>query len=174
MKYIFVSDIHGSVDTLETVLTIFREENADKLVILGDTASFTDANANDIIATTLNNMIRKVEVIRGNCDTLSFEEKILFEMYDYDNLYIANKFVTITHGHLYNYNNLPSSCGDIFIQGHTHIPLLIKQENRILANPGSISRPRGSNIKCYIMIDDNGIYLKTVNGKVVKRLEFVK
>ncbi len=48
--------------------------------------------------------------------------------------FVNNKVVTITHGHYYNYYELLANCGEIFIQGHTHIPILQKQNNRIMAN----------------------------------------
>ena len=47
-------------------------------------------------------MKKSVEVIRGNCDTSDFEDLLEFEMYDDDTLYINVKFVSITHGHIYN------------------------------------------------------------------------
>ena len=170
MRYIFVSDIHGSVDGVKKVIEIFKDEGADKLVILGDTASSCDREDNVQIATLLNGIQEKVEVIRGNCDTLSFEDMLEFEMYDIDTLYINSKFVTVTHGNYYNCYNLPQNCGDIFIQGHTHIPMLEKRQEKIFANPGSITRPRGVDLRCYILLDDDKIILKTLNGKVVKEI----
>lgn len=88
MKYVFVSDIHGSVEGLRKVIDIYKKENVDKLVILGDTASSMNAEDNRELAQMLNGMKNNVEVIRGNCDTISFEEMLDFEMYDMDILYI--------------------------------------------------------------------------------------
>ena len=82
MIYMFVSDIHGSIEKLEEIIEIFNKENANKLVILGDTASHTDDATNEKIAELLNSLKDKIEVIRGNCDTRSFEEKLEFEMFD--------------------------------------------------------------------------------------------
>lgn len=36
MKLMFVSDIHGSLHWLQLALEKFREEKADRLVLLGD------------------------------------------------------------------------------------------------------------------------------------------
>lgn len=130
MKYIFASDIHGSVDGLKKVIEIFNKEGADNLVLLGDTASSMDKSDNLEMAGLLNAMKEKVELIRGNCDTLSFEDMLDFEMYDIDTLYINSNFVTITHGNAYNCYELPPNCGDIFIQGHTHVPMLEKEEKQ--------------------------------------------
>ncbi|MBQ8298681.1 MAG: phosphodiesterase [Clostridia bacterium] len=171
MKYIFVSDIHGNVEKFREVIRIFKEENADKLVFLGDTSSEYSKTSDEEIADILNSMKRDVHVIRGNCDTRRFEELLEFEMYGLDNLYVNGKFVTITHGHYYNMYSLPENCGDIFIQGHTHVPILQVIDGRIFSNPGSVSRPRGVDLRCYILIDEEKIYLKTLDGKVVKKLE---
>lgn len=171
MKYIFVSDIHGNFEQLEKCIDIFYKEEANKLVILGDTSAYMDEDANDMITDKLRDMKRDLIIIRGNCDTNDFEEKLQFEIFDMDKLYIAGKFITITHGHYYNCYNLPYDCGDIFIQGHTHIPMLVKQNNKILANPGSVSRPRGSDLRCYIVLDNEKITLKTLEGNVIKEIE---
>lgn len=171
MIYMFVSDIHGSIEKLEEIIEIFNKENANKLVILGDTASHTDDATNEKIAELLNSLKDKIEVIRGNCDTRSFEEKLEFEMFDMDNLYVNGKFVTITHGHYYNCYDLPYNCGEIFIQGHTHIPMLQQINGKILANPGSITKPRGVDLRCYIIINDEKILMKTLEEKVVKEID---
>ena len=80
MKYIFVSDIHGSVDGLNRVIEIYINEKADKLILLGDTAASMDREANEEIAKILNGIKEKVEVIRGNCDTIAFEELLDFDL----------------------------------------------------------------------------------------------
>jgi len=172
MKYMFVSDVHGNVDRFNEVLEIFNEEKADKLVLLGDTSASMSRNDNEIIIEKINNMKNMLEVIRGNCDSRDFEEMLEFEIFDMDNLYINGKVVSITHGHYYNYYNLPYNCGEIFIQGHTHVPMLQKVKDKILANPGSVSRPRGTDLRCYIVLDDKKIALKTLTKELVKEIIF--
>ena len=172
MKYMFISDVHGNVERLEECIKIFESEKADKLVILGDTASQADRLSNEKIASILNNIKEKLEVIRGNCDITDFEEMLNFKILGMENLYVNGKLVTITHGHYYNCYELPSNCGEIFIQGHTHIPMLQKLNDKIVANPGSVSRPRGCDLRCYILINEENIVLKTLEGKVVKSLNF--
>lgn len=172
MKYMFTSDIHGNVEGLNIIINKYREENADKLILLGDTSASVDREDNIKLADKLNELKDKVEVIRGNCDTIEFEALLNFEIFDIDNLYVNNKFITITHGHYYNYWELPSNCGEVFIQGHTHIPMLKKENGKILANPGSITRPRGCDLRCYLLLDEEKIVLKTLDGKLVKELKF--
>lgn len=171
MKYIFVSDIHGSVEGLKRILEIFEEENADKLVILGDTSAIMNHKTNIEIAELLNNIKEKLEIVRGNCDSDSFEEMLNIKMLDVENLYINSKFVTITHGNHYNYIELPPNCGEIFVQGHTHIPILKEENGRICANPGSITKPRGVDLRCYLILDEEKITLKTLDGKILKEIK---
>lgn len=172
MKYIFVSDIHGSVDGVKKIVEIYKKEQANKIIILGDTASSMNSDDNKKIAEILNDMKNNVEVIRGNCDTILFEDMLDFEMYDTDILYVNGQYITITHGHHYNAEKFSENCCNIFMQGHTHIPMLQKQNGIIFANPGSITRPRGTNLRCYILLDEEKIYLKTLDRIVIKGLTF--
>lgn len=167
----FVSDVHGSIERLQECLKIFEIENADKLIFLGDTGAQVDRSSNNKIAEILNGMKDKIQLIRGNCDTADFEELLEIKLLNMDNLYMNGIFVTITHGHNYNCYDLPSYCGEIFIQGHTHVPMLQKSKDAILANPGSVTKPRGVDLRCYIIIDDENITLKTLDGKVVNSLK---
>ena len=166
----FVSDVHGSIEKLQECIKIFEIEKADKIVFLGDTGSQMDRANNGKIAEILNKMKDNVQLIRGNCDTPDFEELLEFNLLNMDNVYMNGIFVTVTHGHNYNCYDLPSYCGEIFIQGHTHVPMLQKSKNVILANPGSVTKPRGVDLRCYIIIDEETIMLKTLEGKIVNSL----
>ena len=89
------------------------------------------------------------------------------------NVTINGTVVTLTHGHIYNRNNLPENCGKIFLSGHTHIGLLEKIGDKILANPGSISKPRGRSKKSYLIIDDTNVILKTLQGELLTKVSFL-
>ena len=173
MKYMFISDIHGNVNALEECINVFLKEEADKLIILGDTVSPTSNEDTERIVKLLNSMKDKIEVIRGNCDNYDFEEMLEVELFDIDTLYINGKFVTVAHGHNANAYELPMDCGSIFIQGHTHVPMLNKLGDKIVGNPGSISRPRGTDMRCYILMEEDKISLKTIDGKLVKGILFI-
>ena len=62
---------------------------------------------------------------------------------------IRDKKIFITHGHYYLVNGDPSKLktipatesADIILYGHTHIAYTEKFDNKILANPGSITKP---------------------------------
>ena len=53
-----------------------------------------------------------------------------------------------------------------------NISMLKKENGRILANPGSITRPRGCDLRCYLLLDEEKISLKTLDGKLVKEIKF--
>ncbi len=64
--------------------------------------------------------------------------------------------------------------GDIFLSGHTHVGSIERIESRIIANPGSISKPRGGSKKSYIVIDEEKIVLKEINGELIKSMSLDK
>ena len=61
--------------------------------------------------------------------------------------------------------------GDIFLYGHTHVGIIEKIGDKIIANPGSISKPRGGTKKSYLVIDEEKIELKSLAGEFIKSLK---
>ena len=55
--------------------------------------------------------------------------------------------------------------------GHTHVGMIEKNGEKIIANPGSISKPRGGTKKSYLTIDEEKIVLKTIDGKELHTLK---
>lgn len=170
MKILVLSDVHGDYDSL---IKVINNEVFDRLIVLGDLLPYSydyESSIEDKILNLLSKYKNKLVLIKGNCD--------YFINYDGYNLYARdeisltfnNHVVTFTHGHLYSKGFLPKYHGDIFISGHTHIPLLIKEKDIVYANPGSIGKPRGSSSKGYLVFDDNKIILKTINKDIIKEL----
>lgn len=171
MKVVVISDIHGGIEYLKEAIECYRFEKADKLVILGDFLSYYSTAEDDEVCDLLNSIASEIVAVEGNCDRGS-DEIFKFDLPILNQLYVNGVIVTMSHGHLYSAMNLPSNCGEVFLQGHSHVPMLEKCQNVIVANPGSISRPRGVDLRCYLVIDDeNVIWLKTLSGKVVKSLK---
>ncbi|MBP3284617.1 MAG: YfcE family phosphodiesterase [Clostridia bacterium] len=171
MKIMVISDIHGVIEYLKEAIECYRFEKADKLVILGDFLSYYGTSEDQEVCDLLNSMASEIVAVEGNCDR-GGDEFFSFELPVLNRLYVNGVIVTMSHGHLYNAMNLPSNCGPVFLQGHTHVPLLEKRRDTIVANPGSISRPRGVDLRCYLLLDEeNKIWLKTLNGKIVKSLK---
>lgn len=170
MKLLVISDIHGNYELLNKVI---NNEPFDKLIILGDLLPYSYDYENNIegkIMALLSKFKNKLVLIKGNCDKyINFEAYNLYA-HDVISLTFNNHVVTFTHGNTYNKGFLPSYHGDIFMSGHTHIPLLIKEKGIIYCNPGSLGNPRGTSIKGYLVFDDNKIVLKNIDKTIIKEL----
>ncbi len=57
------------------------------------------------------------------------------------------------------------------IYGHTHQGFIGEKEGYIFANPGSISLPKCNTEHSYIILEDNKIILKNVEGKIISQKE---
>ena len=174
MKIMCISDIHGNIECLNKAIERYREENAEKLIILGDFSSYYFSSSDFEVAEKLNNMAGSIIAIKGNCDSSQADELFNFSLGYLKTVDINGIKITLTHGHIYNRNNLPENCGEIFLSGHTHIGNIETINGKIIANPGSISKPRGGTKKSYITIDQNNIELKTLDGEIIKKLKLVE
>lgn len=143
-------------------------------IILGDFSGYGFLSSSDFeVAEVLNNMAGVIIAVKGNCDSQRADDLFNFALPYMRNVTINGTVVTLTHGHIYNRNNLPENCGKIFLSGHTHIGLLEKIGDKILANPGSISKPRGRSKKSYLIIDDTNVILKTLQGELLTKVSFL-
>ena len=74
MKLMFISDIHGSYYYLNKALEAYRNENPDKLILLGDLLYHGPRNdlpkeyAPKKVIPVLNSLKNKIIAVRGNCD----------------------------------------------------------------------------------------------------------
>lgn len=169
MKVLIVSDIHGGYNNLLKVIN--DNKDFDLLLILGDILSgYSDFNSE--LIDLLNSYNTKIIAVRGNCDRDI--EKLDFSM---DNYYVMtpidNKLFYLTHGHLYDRHSFPDIKFDVYVQGHSHVPVMDIVGDTLCLNPGSISLPRGGSLKSYILYQDNTFYLKEVeSNKIIKKVEF--
>lgn len=178
MKLFFISDIHGSLYYLNKALEKFKEENADYIIILGDELYHGARNplTRDYnpkgVTSVLNSLADKIIAVRGNCDSevdqmvIDFPITSTYSMVLYD-----NKRLFLTHGHIYNEDNLPKlSDGDVFIYGHTHIPVAKKANGITIINPGSISLPKENNPNSYGVLENGIFYIKDLDGNTFKQI----
>lgn len=178
MKIFFVSDIHGSIYYAKKAIEKFQEENADYIVILGDELYHGARNPLPIeynpkeVAELLNEFSDKIIAVRGNCDSEVDEMVIKFPMMaTYSMVLYEGRRLFLTHGHIYNENNLPKlRDGDVFIYGHTHIPKAEKNENIFIINPGSITFPKEDNLNSYGILEENVFKIKDLNGNIFKEI----
>ena len=105
MKILVVSDIHGSNYYMERIEGIYKKENADRIILLGDLYYHGPRNPlpkdyNPMeVSKKLNAMKDIIKCVKGNCDAevdemiseFKFEEMIKEE--------IGGKKFIFTHGH---------------------------------------------------------------------------
>lgn len=169
MKYLIASDIHGSADWCERLLSVFENEQAEKLVLLGDILyhgprnDFPDGYSPKRVFAALNAIKEKIVCVRGNCDSEVDQMVLEFPiMADYALLESNGRTLFATHGHLYNENVPPlMKKGDILLNGHFHSPCCREMANGgIYANCGSVSLPKEDTPHSYILVDDGVMYWK--------------
>ena len=51
--------------------------------------------------------------------------------------------------------------------------MIEKANDRIIANPVSISKPRGGSKRSYILIDEEKMYLKTLDGEIINEIKYI-
>lgn len=180
MKLFIISDIHGSLYYLKKVMEIFEKENYDKLVILGDELYHGPRNSlpkdyspKEVIE-ILNKYKDKIIAVRGNCDSEVDQMVLSYPiMSDYSMIYLGNKRVFLTHGHIYNIDNpLPMLEGDILLYGHFHIPMIEKKEERYFFNPGSISLPKNNSNHSFVILDETKFQIKDLDENILMEINF--
>ncbi len=174
MKYLFASDIHGSVADMRRLVDIIKEEKPDKAIFLGDFCGIGDTAD---MCEAFRNIKCKLSYVRGNCDDSG---KLLLygvrasttELTES----IAGRKIFCCHGYQYDRYLLPDGLkrGDIFVYGHLHVPSIEEKDGIIVVNDGSMARPRGGFEKTYAIIDDDGAYIKDAGcGFVIFRKLFL-
>ena len=169
MKVLVMSDIHGDYDSFKKVI---NNEDFDRLVILGDLLPYSydyEDNLEDKILGLISKYKSRLILIKGNCDYfLNYDG---YNLYSHDefSITINNHVVTFTHGDRYNKGFLPKYHGDIFMSGHTHIPLISKENDIIYCNPGSIGKPRGGSSKSYLVFENNKLIIKDIDKNIIKK-----
>lgn len=72
MRYLIISDIHGNLEALNSLIESVKKKKFQKIIILGDLVGY-GANPNEIIERVRNE--KKVfKIIRGNHDRVAFME----------------------------------------------------------------------------------------------------
>ena len=140
-----ISDTHGLHENLRKVLAI-EAGKYEEVFHLGDVDGCEDV-IRDMADTP-------VTFVRGNCDAFSRLPQ------ERDFVYEGHHFL-MTHGHRYFLHHDASQVAqeaaargaDVALFGHTHIPLIRWIGDVLVANPGSLSKPRQSGRQAsYIMM----------------------
>ena len=161
MKLMIASDIHGSSYYCRKMIEAYRQEKADRLLLLGDLLYHgprndlpRDYNPKEVIS-MLNAIKNELLCVRGNCDTEDDQMVLDFPILaEYCLLELDGRTIFATHGHNFNPDNLPMlKEGDILLNGHTHIPANQNMGTYTYMNPGSISIPKEGSAHGYMIYD---------------------
>lgn len=163
MKLLIVSDSHGLVEELQSIIDRHKDE-VQKIIHCGD----SELGAN-------HETIKNVTIVKGNCDFHNqFPNEELVEIND-EKLYI-------THGHLYNVkmSYVPISYraeevgATIACFGHSHVATAFMENNIVYINPGSIRYPRKIKEKtyaiCEIFHNEVHVHFYDINGNGIQTL----
>ena len=162
MKLVIASDIHGSAFWCGKLMELLRQEQPDKLILLGDLLYHGPRNdlprdyAPKLVILMLSNYKEKILAVRGNCEAEVDQMVLPFPcMADFSQLYVDNTLLYLTHGHHHRPDALPPLPeGSVFLSGHTHVKLDEVRNGIRCLNPGSVSIPKDGSHSC--LIYDNG------------------
>ena len=173
MKLLIASDIHGSAKYCRLLLEAFKRENADKLLLLGDILYHGPRNplpeeyAPKDVVEMLSEVKEKIMCIRGNCDAEIDQTVLPFPLSDYAAVYADGLNMVLSHGHR---AVPPLNHGDVYLTGHTHVPL--KEAGQYVhLNPGSVSLPKEGSKNGYILYENRRFSFRTLEGEHYDSLE---
>lgn len=174
MKIMIASDIHGSAYWCRRLMEKYKEEQADRLILLGDILYHGPRNdlpkeyAPKEVIQILNEMKNEILCVRGNCDTEVDQMVLDFPILaDYAIIGVGERLMYLTHGHIYNEEKLPPLCkGDILLHGHTHIPKCREHDDYLCMNPGSVSIPKEGSLNSYMTFENGTFIWKDFDGNI--------
>lgn len=172
MKWLIASDLHGSKDTCEKLMTAFEKEGADRILFLGD--ALYHGPRNDLpqgyepkaVIEMLNEKKDVIFCVRGNCDTEVDQMVLTFPILaPYALLPLGDRMIFATHGHTFHAEKMPPlKPGDILLHGHTHVPTWEEKDSVFILNPGSVTIPKGGSQRGYMTLEGNTFTWKNLDG----------
>lgn len=174
VKFLIASDVHGSEKYCKLLLEAFEREGADRLFLLGDILYHGPRNPlpeeynPQNVANLLSAYADKILCVRGNCDSEVDQMLLPFPILsDCAEAFADGLLFVLSHGHK---DPPPLLKNDIYLTGHTHIPLKEKKDF-IHLNPGSVSLPKEGTQRGYILYSDKKFEFKTLGGETYDTLD---
>jgi len=179
VKIMIASDIHGSEFYCKKLIDAYKNEGAERLLLLGDILYHGPRNdlpegyAPKKVIELLNAMKDEIMCVRGNCDTEVDQMVLDFPILaDYAVLTAVDKLIYATHGHKFGRDNPPPlKKGDILLCGHTHIPECTGCGDYTYLNTGSVSIPKENSWHGYIILENGRFIWKNLDGEIKMNYE---
>ena len=151
MKLMIASDLHGSAYYTRELLEAYKNEGADRLLLLGDLLYHGPRNdlpeeyAPKKVIEMLNGIKNEIFAVRGNCEAEVDQMVLAFPiMAEYAVLYDGDRELFASHGHHITPENPPAlPSGAVLLGGHTHVAEDRDCGHFRYLNPGSVSIPKG-------------------------------
>lgn len=181
MKILLLSDIHGSRGACQQALQVYHDQQAERLILLGDLLNHGPRNPLPLdydppaVAESLNRHSAEILAVRGNCDNEADQTLLDFNIKaDYNVLQLPDRRIFLSHGHIYDPQHLPPTFGpgDVFLFGHIHLPLAEKQEDYYLGNPGSCALPHQGYPPSYGLLTPTNFTVYDFSGKTLAMIAF--
>ena len=164
MKLVIASDINGSAYWCGKLMEVIDQEDPDKILLLGDLLYHGPRNdlprdyAPKQVIPMLSQLAGKILAVRGNCEAEVDQMVLPFPcMADYALVEADGQTLYLTHGHLWNPDDLPPlGPGTVFLSGHPHVKLDEMRRGIRCLNPGSVSIPKDGSHSC--LVCENGVF----------------
>ena len=166
MKYLIISDIHGSFKAIKSIEKIIENNPIDKIICLGDVLYHGPRNelpeeyCPKKCIEVLKKYLSKIIFIKGNCDA-EVDSMVLgnAKFYKIKKIKFANKIIYLTHGHhLSRFTPNPKlEKGSIVLYGHYHVFNITDIDGVTYINIGSTSIPKDQYYQ-YAIMDEKGIH----------------
>ena len=155
MKYLIISDIHGSFKAIKNIVKIIDNNPIDKIICFGDVLFHGPRYE------VLKKYLSKIIFIKGNCDA-EVDSMVLenAKFYKIKKIKFANKIIYLTHGHhLSRFTPNPKlEKGSIVLYGHYHVFNITDIDGVTYINIGSTSIPKDQYYQ-YAIMDEKGIHV---------------
>lgn len=151
MKIGVISDTHGILAAWEKAMKLF--EDVDIILHAGDVLyhpprlGCTSEYDLPELARAMNDCRIPIVIARGNCDSEVYEELLQMPVLSpYALVELPGIRIVVQHGHTLSPDQMRHAASkyhaDIFVTGHTHVPVIERFDGSIHLNPGSPSHPK--------------------------------
>ncbi len=172
MRFLIASDLHGSAYFTRLLLERFREEKADRLLLLGDLLYHGPRNALPreydpaSTAAMLNEYRDVILAVKGNCDSAVDQMVLDFPIEAPYLLLFADGFsLYLTHGDVFSPEKpMPMPRGSAYLFGHIHVPVNETRDGILFLNPGSAAIPKGDSVNSYMVFEKGVFTFKNISG----------
>ena len=164
---LIVADIHGSMAGLDKTLELAKRFDVDKIVILGDTFGI---DAKEMVQ-KLNEVSKKLVIIKGNNDWYYEPEDAEFLFMEYGFVYLGKTLAYACHGHRLDDMNLEKYGTRVILQGHIHRPFIESYNGVTRVCPGSIASPRFGSKKSFALYANGKITIYSDEMEVYDEIE---